>query len=1395
MQPFQPATVGKAHGNVQRIIKCYKNKRYQPTKIMKTYLRVLAVMLFFVTMQTASANGISQVRYEVRYNASTCLYEAHAHVVSGALVSPTYTIPFPSQFSVVVPAAISDVAFSVVASVSPPGVSWGQANSIFAPAADPAHDFHSFSMQGGGAPNAYTVFNVGTDILLFTFSVPHVTCEDGIRCFDNNTDPNSSASGMGGINFTQSFKTGQVGDENGIERYLDNLGSPVVLPKPSASASNTFSCDGGTLHLFSTGSSNICSAHNSVAYSWTGPGFSSSAQNPSVTSYSTGTYTVSVTDYNGCAGTASVSLSVPFQTLAAHTTVTPITCNGYINGTATASGSGGTPGYTYVWNNALTTATITGLSAGTYTVTVTDAASCTATASAVITQPDALFADAGADQQLCQQFITVLTGNIPPAGCTGVWSLVSGPQAVYFYPVFSGNMAVVAIPVDEAPYVFKYTITRNSDQTCSSSDEMQVFNKHYPSPPYAGPDQKICLTSPPVIVTMAASTPLYGTGIWTQVLSNPPSVPAVPAAVIANPLNPHTTITITTAGTYNFLWTVSNGNCIPNEPNADTAVVKVYSPPAVYAGPDLSTCSGSAVTIEGSTATGECMTLLWTTSGTGIFDNASVLHPVYTPGEADNIAGSVTLTLTGTIGCCNPCGPAVVQDAMVLLIHQRPVATASVVSNVTCNGAGNGSVTVTVSGGSTPYTYLWNDNLAQTTATASGLSSGTYTVTVTDSYGCKGTSSATVTQPTALSVSGALTHVACYTYSTGAITASTSGGTPPYAYLWSNSQTSSTITGLSAGAYSVTVSDAHACTRTGSWTVTQPDAWSAGITGPGVICCIPGGAPGHYCATVEGAFSAPVTYQWVVVGGTISSGQNTSCIDVVWSCCGQGTVTVVVTKSDGCHISTTKTVIINTAPAPDITGPATVTQGDAGTVYCTPDFAGHLYTWVVVGGSVTAGQGTHCITVTWGTSCNSCNGSVGVFETYNGCTGSDVMAVTIMPGAGNLTGSVTYDNSYNTGLNGVIITLYNQTTGTIAGVTTSGPDPVNGEPGYYTFAGVADGTYKLTGSYNGTWGGNNATDALIVQLNVIGTYPLSLFRTIAADVNASTTITGLDALYIKLRTIGSITSYPAGDWKVSEKTVVLAGSPLTGQNMQALCTGDVNGSFIPYGYKSTTFLSVIEDSVVTVPAGEPFVYTIRSSRDAELGAMTLFLGYDQTRYEVVDILNQEEGMKYTFGDGKIAIAWADTKPLKVNPDDLLVSLNMRVKEEITEPSRVFSILPGSEFADVMAGPYDNFDLKMSNVITPDGTKGITMYNYPNPFANSTNIVYTLPDNGHVKLVLTDLYGKTIRTLADGDNTAGSHTVTVDPAVLQMIPGVYLYKIIFDSETDTYVKVNKMVFTR
>ncbi len=172
------------------------------------------------------------------------------------------------------------------------------------------------------------------------------------------------------------------------------------------------------------------------------------------------------------------------------------------------------------------------------------------------------------------------------------------------------------------------------------------------------------------------------------------------------------------------------------------------------------------------------------------------------------------------------------------------------------------------------------------------------------------------------------------------------------------------------------------------------------------------------------------------------------------------------------------------------------------------------------------------------------------------CGASATGTITVV---GKISGYVTYDNSSSTGMNGVNVRLRNASGDIIATAVTAYDG--TGTAGYYIFTGLPAGNYSLTADYSGAWLGNNATDALLVNRNTIGTYPLFGLRAVVADINADGNITGLDALMIKDRAIGYINSYPAGDWKFTSATVML-GTNATA-DLKALCTGDVNGSNIP----------------------------------------------------------------------------------------------------------------------------------------------------------------------------------------------------------------------------------------
>jgi hypothetical protein len=139
-------------------------------------------------------------------------------------------------------------------------------------------------------------------------------------------------------------------------------------------------------------------------------------------------------------------------------------------------------------------------------------------------------------------------------------------------------------------------------------------------------------------------------------------------------------------------------------------------------------------------------------------------------------------------------------------------------TNVSCFGGTNGTATASVSGGSAPYTYLWNNG--QTSASLTGLASGIYSVTVTDANNCTGTVNVQLTEPaTALSLTISSSAESCVPGSDGSATVTVNGGVGPYGYLWDNGQTTQSATALTAGNYVVTVTDANSCTKATTVTV------------------------------------------------------------------------------------------------------------------------------------------------------------------------------------------------------------------------------------------------------------------------------------------------------------------------------------------------------------------------------------------------------------------------------------------------------------------------------------------------------------------------------------------------------------------------------------------------
>ena len=159
------------------------------------------------------------------------------------------------------------------------------------------------------------------------------------------------------------------------------------------------------------------------------------------------------------------------------------------------------------------------------------------------------------------------------------------------------------------------------------------------------------------------------------------------------------------------------------------------------------------------------------------------------------------------------------------------VATPVAQTNIGCRGEATGSATVNATGGTGAYTYSWSPS-GGTAATATGLTAGTYTVTVTDANLCQTTQTFTITQPAAiLSATTASTGVSCFGGSNGTASVTVSGGTPGYTYLWAPlGGTSASITGRPAGNYTCTITDANGCTLVKNITISTPTELSATVS-------------------------------------------------------------------------------------------------------------------------------------------------------------------------------------------------------------------------------------------------------------------------------------------------------------------------------------------------------------------------------------------------------------------------------------------------------------------------------------------------------------------------------------------------------------------------------------
>ncbi len=476
------------------------------------------------------------------------------------------------------------------------------------------------------------------------------------------------------------------------------------------------------------------------------------------------TYTVTITDNRGCFGVDQTVITVnplPVANAGADQAI----CLGQ-TANLSASGSAGTPGYTYAWSNGTTTAnmSVSPIATTTYTVTVTDSKGCTAIDQVIVTVNPVPTANAGADQIICAGLSANLsaTASAGTPGYTYLWSNGATTAATSVSPVATTT----------------YTVTVTDSKGCTAVDQMVVTVNPTPIA-NAGPDQVICEGASATLPASATG----GTAPYTYNWSNGATTASINVSPVAT-----TTYTVT----------VTDGKgCI----DTDEMVLTVNPNPVADAGADQAICINAAATLSAAATGGMApYTYNWSTGATTASTSVS---PTATT--------TYTVTVTDSKGCTDI-------DLVVVTVNPKPVVDLNLTANAPaeiCVG-GSTSMVVSVSGGTAPYSFAWSNGLPnQANQTVSPTATTTYTVTVTDNNGCSNSDNLTIiVNPLPIGNAG-VDQTIC-AGATATFTASATGGTAPYTYAWSNGATTAS-TSVSPGAtstYSVTVTDAKGCQDT-----------------------------------------------------------------------------------------------------------------------------------------------------------------------------------------------------------------------------------------------------------------------------------------------------------------------------------------------------------------------------------------------------------------------------------------------------------------------------------------------------------------------------------------------------------------------------------------------------
>jgi large repetitive protein len=812
----------------------------------------------------------------------------------------------------------------------------------------PAGDYEVVVTDINGCTTTSTITLIEPSGLTIDATSPTYASGDNISCFglsDGNIDlvvtggtPGYTYSWTSTDGYTSSTEdpsnipAGEysvtVTDDNGCQiattiiltepiELVQDITSPTF---PSGDNISCFEFNDGTIDYTVTGGSPI------YTYTWTtsdGTGLIIDAEDQG--GLTTGTYTVTVTDLNGCQITETITLTEP---VILTSSLDPSIYAGGFNlsgcdpdGSIDLTVVGGSPGYTYSWNGGTyTTEDINTLPAGDYEVVVTDINGCTTTSTITLIEPSGLTIDATSPTYASGDNIScfglsdgnidlVVTGGTP--GYTYSWTSTDGYT--------SSTEDPSNIPAGE------YSVTVTDDNGCQIATTIILTEpielvQDITSPTFPSGDNISCFefNDGTIDYVPSGGSPGY-TYVWST----------TDGSGITQGQEDQENLT---AGTYQVVMTDING-C------QQTTTITLIEPtpltigltPSIYAGGfNLSGCApdGSIDATVGGGSPG----YIYSWSPT-----SQVSEDI-----TDLPAGTYTVTVTDINGC-------IITEEITLVQPPIVTVTTAVTSNyngqqISCTGFSDGSVTSSPNGGATPYTYQWTDELGVlgvlgVNQSLTGQPQGTYVVLVTDANGCTATEVITLVDPPAIDASGVVStnyngqDVTCFGATDGAIDLTVNGGTPGYNYNWVNQNGAFVSSmqdpiGVGAGTYTVTITDLNGCVFTTDVVVTEPEPMNSeavvitDYNGQNVSCyeSTDGGIQGNATGGTPG-----YSYIWTFGGTQVGTDQTVSNV-------GAGNYTVNISDLNGCL---TTAVVTVTQPSPLIANTTILSNYFGAPVSCT----------------------------------------------------------------------------------------------------------------------------------------------------------------------------------------------------------------------------------------------------------------------------------------------------------------------------------------------------------------------------------------------------------------------------------------------------------------------------